>query len=488
MLKNRSNNLYIKALNKIKMHLFYDAENLLLFILKKEYVNGLYFQLGIVYLSQSKYNKCIEYFEKSIDKNELVIKSYYNIGISYKGNYNKAISCIQKVINIFKNNNKLVQDEIFNFCKFYQILSIIYRYIGDYNNSRKYALLSIKENKNNIDSIFILSSFTNAVNNLEYFNLLNSYKKELSNIEKKGNNLSTSLLYFALAKSERESGNYKKSFKYYAKGNKFRNLHHQKLFPIEPNYENIKNKIFTKYHNYDLTKNLKTKNYPQVIFIVGLPRSGSTLIETIISCRNRTKSLGEYMGIVDALHFNNVDYYFNNLNNFIDINNFENIDFLIDKQLINFKNIPFLIKNFSNCKIINMIRNPLDNILSMFATDLHDVSLYNTTDFNFILKYYNFWSDLMKYWKKMYPNYIYDCYYDKIVHNPKKYITKLLKYLEFEWSDDYLKFYKSKNNIGTASNYQVKQPIYKTSSKRWINYSKDLKPIMKLLDAKGIKY
>ena len=135
MLKNKLNNLYIKALNKIKMHLFYDAENLLLFILEKEYVNGLYFQLGFVYLSQSKYNKCIEYFEKSIDKNELVIKSYYNIGISYKGNYNKAISCIQKVINIFKNNNKLVQDEIFNFCKFYQILSMIYRYIGDYNNS-----------------------------------------------------------------------------------------------------------------------------------------------------------------------------------------------------------------------------------------------------------------------------------------------------------------------------------------------------------------
>lgn len=488
MSKNKLSDLYINAINRIKKGLFYDAENILLFILENEYVNGLYFQLGFVYFSQSKYNKCIEYFEKSIDKNELVIKSYYNIGLSYKGNHYKAISYIQKVINIFKNNNKLVQDEMFNYSKFYQILSIIYKYIGDYDNSRKYALISIKEDKYNTESIHIISSFTNSVNNSEYLKLLDSYKKKLSYIEKKGNNLYTSLLYFSLGKSENELGDYKKSFEYYTKGNKFKSLHHQKLFPIEPNYENIKNNIFTKYNNYDLTKISKTKNYPQVIFIVGLPRSGSTLIETIISYKSRTKSLGEYMGIVDALHFNNVDYYFNNLNKFIDINNLENIDFLIDKQLVNFKNIPFLIKNFNNCRIINMIRNPLDNILSMFTTNLYDISLYNTTDFNLILKYFNFWCDVMKYWKELYPNNIYDCYYDKIVDNPKKYISELLEYLEFEWSDDYLEFYKSKNNIGTASNYQVKQPIYKTSSKRWKNYSDDLKPIIKLLNENGIKY
>ena len=69
---------------------------------------------------------------------------------------------------------------MFNYSKFYQILSIIYKYIGDYDNSRKYALISIKEDKYNIESIHILSSFTNAVNNSEYLKLLDSYKKELS--------------------------------------------------------------------------------------------------------------------------------------------------------------------------------------------------------------------------------------------------------------------------------------------------------------------
>jgi hypothetical protein len=135
-----------------------------------------------------------------------------------------------------------------------------------------------------------------------------------------------------------------------------------------------------------------------------------------------------------------------------------------------------------------MIRNPLDNILSIYLTDIEYSCDYTDSDLNKIYAYYKFWKNIIKEWKSKYPNKIYDYYYDNLVNEPKKYIKELIDYVGFEWSDKYLKTQKSKIKTNTSSVYQIRQGIYKTSSKRWKNYKDNLKGIIKKLNEDCVDY
>ncbi len=471
-MENILKNLFNNGVNNLLKNKFDEAEKIFLLILKKGYVEKLYYFLGYTYLKKLYYFKAQTYFEKSIQRNESIIESYFNIGLSYEADHEKSIYYLEKLIKKFQKNN-FIENKTFNISMFYQKLAKIYKYIGDYINSEKYVYKSLEYNKLTINSLYILSTFSNVNKNNNYHQLIQSYVSKIPNIIKKLDNQEIACLYYILGKAEDELGNYRKSFNYYKRGNFYKNLVFKKWF-ITPDYEKRKKYLFEK---YEFENKLTNKNYPQVIFIVGLPRSGSTLVETILNCNINTKSLGEYAKITDTLKYNNLDIYFNNL---------EQYDILIDKQLANFQNIPFLINNFNNCKIINMIRNPLDNILSIYTTFLEETSLYNSATLEDIFKYFIFWKEVMKYWKSKYNDKIYDCYYDRMVIDPTENIKKLIKFVDFEWDDKYLNHHLFKQKVNTSSNFQVKQKIYKTSLNKWEKYQEFLKPIIKKFDENSI--
>ena len=129
-----------------------------------------------------------------------------------------------------------------------------------------------------------------------------------------------------------------------------------------------------------------------------------------------------------------------------------------------------------------MTRNPLDNILSIFLTDINYANDYIDSDLDWIYNYFKFYKEIIEEFKVKYPNNIYDCKYDNIVNDPEKYIKELINYVGFEWSDKYLNFNKSNITVTTASVHQVRQKIYKSSSRRWINYREQLKGIISKLE------
>jgi hypothetical protein len=95
-------------------------------------------------------------------------------------------------------------------------------------------------------------------------------------------------------------------------------------------------------------------------------------------------------------------------------------------------------------------------------------------DIDEICEYYNLYSNIMKYWHSLLPNFIYDINYEKLVKKPKEQIKYLLKECNLDWNDNCLKFYENKRAVQTRSDIQVRRKIYKTSINLWKNYRKNL--------------
>ena len=252
--------------------------------------------------------------------------------------------------------------------------------------------------------------------------------------------------------------------------------------------ENAFNKKF--FSNY--TESINLDKTP--IFIVGMPRSGTTLVEQILSSHPNVFGGDELNYIPDL-----VKKYLKNDLNLLNtdseilrqISN-EYIDRLkklssdskkiTDKLPMNFKWIGLIKIILPNSKIVHCTRDSRDICLSIFKNFFTSNKMNFAYDIEEICEYYNLYSNMMKYWQTLLPNFIYDINYEKLVKKPKDQIKYLLKECNLDWNDNCLKFYENKRAVQTRSDIQVRQKIYKTSINSWKNYRKDLEgPFSKLM-------
>jgi hypothetical protein len=118
----------------------------------------------------------------------------------------------------------------------------------------------------------------------------------------------------------------------------------------------------------------------------------------------------------------------------------------------------------------------MDNCLSIFKNYFpygHEYS-YDLTELG---QYYNLYLDLMCHWNSTLPGFIYELSYEDLVFDQDKQVRQLLEHCHLPWDDACLDFYKTERLVNTASNAQVRQPIYKDSVMRWKRYEKQLKPL-----------
>lgn len=235
-----------------------------------------------------------------------------------------------------------------------------------------------------------------------------------------------------------------------------------------------------------------------MIFIVGMPRSGTSLIEQIVSAHSLVYGCGELDFLnriikrefftndnVDTIKFKNLND--DNIENFTDdyikfVEKFElHSSKYTDKAPLNFIWIGFIKIFFPNSKIIHCVRESKDNILSLYKNSF-DEHLNFTYDFDDLFVFYKEYLELMDFWKKKFPDTIYDAVYEKIINEPKNEIEKLLKYCDLEYEENCLKFYNNKRLIKTVSSSQARKPIYNSSVSSFRNYEKYFKDIFLKLD------
>ena len=301
-------------------------------------------------------------------------------------------------------------------------------------------------------------------------------------------------MMFALGKAYESKKDFKESFKFYNDGNWMQRK------TVEYNAEENSKSI-------DLTIDFFKQNKEQLnfdsgisskdpIFILGLPRAGSTLLEQILSSHSMiegTEELHNIMTIGRRIRTTNDSK--NYLNNLLDLNK-ENIssygnmyidetrwarkdnNFFIDKMPNNFPHIGLIKMILPNAKIIDARRNPLDGCFSCFK-QYFAKGQHFTYDLDDVARYYKDYLKIMKFWNNYFPDEIHTVCYENVINNPEQEVRLMLKYLGLDFEKSCMDFHKSSRPVKTASSEQVRQPIYKSGMNYWENYEDDLSTLVK---------
>ena len=389
---------------------------------------------------------------------------------------------LSKNLNFFREKNNL--DEVIKILLIEKKnnpkdLDVLFQLAGAYRSSGNFdAALS------NYDEI-LLSDETYTAAYRMVGTIINhkkngKYLKKIEKIKEK-NNLSLEQkidLYFSLGKAYEDLSEKEKSVNYYLLANKSKKEITKYNFKIHKEHFE---QIYETFKNIDFDdKKLKIINNKKVIFFCGLPRTGSTLFENIIASHKEVYSGGElpYLNrlvkkyfsdnsklnrdkIFYNLHNKNTDFvndYFKNLSthNFSEKN-------ITDKQLENFRWIGLIKLFFPNSKIILCKRNYKANAVSIYKNNFSS-GYYNwTNDPEDILNYIKYYNKFINFWKKSFPNELFEVEYEELVKERDIIIKEMINFCELDWDPNCLLYYKNKSPIKTASAFQARQPIYKSS-------------------------
>lgn len=371
----------------------------------------------------------------------------------------------------------------------YNNLGVIYQQEGDHQ----------KANTLFEKAITIDPGFADAYYNLS---IGDSYKKKpnfLNKIEKllEQNDLAKNaeiVCHFALGKIYDDLGLYDQAFMHYKNGNDLK----ETGFNI-PAYEKYINSITQTFKPEIIKKGEAIKKSANdIIFIVGMPRSGTTLIEQIISSHHSVTAGGE-LGLIGD--------YIDDLDNIVTINEpyphcastldqmqldslssrllidlerkYPGHSIITDKTPINFLHIGFITLLFPQSKIIYCQRDPLDVCLSCYFQNFNRQHHYSN-NLKTLGQFYNLQSRLMNHWQAIIPERILTVQYEQLVSNGEEEIRRIIDFCQLEWDDECLKFDRKSGKVKTASNWQVRQPLYNSSVRRWKNYEIH---IQELIDA-----
>ena len=407
--------------------------------------------------------------------------------------YDGAIDLYKKALEILKENTNVPKASslgiLFSLAVAYQsnnniedtrqtikqIFSIEASHVGAHKLISSITKYSI-EDKNSLNHLKTMEQLDSQIND-------NNYERKLD-------------ISYALGKSYEDLRDYKKSFYYLNIANELKLK--EKGSNIDAEKKAIQNIIKT-FDGIDLDKTNQDINQKKIIFICGMPRSGTTLAEQIISSHSEVYGAGELIYLQQVLKKNFVENSKYNKQHIIEnqslpknvisseyheyfklYNIKENI--ITDKAPQNFRLIGFIKLFFPNCKIIHCHRNPKDNCLSLFKNSFASQTMNWTNKAEDIAEYYNLYSEIMKFWKTKIPNFIYDLDYDKLVQDKESEISKILNFCELEWDEKCLSPDKnSKTPIKTVSIAQARQPIYKSSLNSSDNYEKYLSKMFSIL-------
>jgi hypothetical protein len=247
---------------------------------------------------------------------------------------------------------------------------------------------------------------------------------------------------------------------------------------------------------------IESSNNPEVpIFILGLPRSGTTLVEQVLSSHSKIASLGE----VSSFAFSLIHSVGQNIGKMdlirkstaIDMQRLgeryihaikghgENAQYLIDKTPLNFLYIGLIKKALPQARIIHLSRHPLDSCFAMFKT-LFRMGYPFSYSLDDLAQYYVAYHQLMAHWQSLFKEDLFDLSYQSLVESPEPQIKKILDYCHLEWQPKVMEFHKNDSASATASAAQIRQPIYKSSVEKWCHYETQLSPLKSLLESRGI--
>jgi hypothetical protein len=230
---------------------------------------------------------------------------------------------------------------------------------------------------------------------------------------------------------------------------------------------------------------------PKPIFILGMPRSGTSLVEQILASHSQVYGAGELVLLgqsINSMDWNSTQITSNMLRSiresyFSGLSGIGASELVVtDKMPFNFLWIGFIVSAIPDAKIVHVRRDARATCWSNFANSFSGEGSEFAYDLEDVARYYNMYGDLMTFWHEMFPDQIYDLNYEALTENQEAETRKLLEYVDLDWEERCLDFHKTKRAVRTASAQQVRQKMYQGSSNKWRAYERHLNPMLKLLD------
>ena len=431
--------------------------------------------LGNVLVDLGQKEAAIESYEWAIAYKADYAQAYLNLAILFsKLDPIKAVDCYKKAIIIDPNYDVA-----------YFNLASTYRHLGLKDD----AIAAYEK------AIKIKPNYADAHKNLSAIKKYNKNDSQILQMEtlisKKDLNESDQIsLNFALAKVNEDLGNENDFFKFLNKGNKLRKK--------ELNYTFNKDKeVILKIKDVfnaplqQVKKPSNKKSALKPIFIVGMPRSGTSLVEQIISSHNEVYGAGELdflakivaPGLKESIDNKNFftgkailsirEQYLDSLSSFS-----ASESFITDKMPLNFRFIGFILSAFPEAKIVHLNRDARATCWSIYKHYFKSNGNGYAHNFKDLVSYYSLYKDLMVFWNDLYPNKIYDICYEDLTINQEEETRKLLNYCELDWDENCLNFHTNARAVKTTSALQVRQKMYQGSSEAWKKYEAHLQPLI----------
>jgi len=435
--------------------------------------------LANVHVDLKELKEALSCYQKAIEINPKIVTAHNNLGLLYRDlqDSENSIKCYQKAIELEPS-----------YANSHHNLGQIYKEMGQFEKSIKSHKAAIKYEPNDLINYYFLSELEkNTVDK----NLKGKIEKILLGDKTTVKNLAYG--NYLLAKYERKRKNYEKELNYLVKGHNNFYKTKQKKFDENNKY------CFDGVHQVMKGAKLEPSNKKddikaKPIFIIGVPRSGSTLVERIIGSGKEFIPVGEETGVIGRYVLDKVQV--KQSLNLGDVNSVRNELFAIykdrglmlkkynytftDKSLDNFLYLELIREIYPNAKIINCKRDVFSSIVSIFQNNLTELSW--THNLENIFRYFDNYFKIIENYNAVNSNFIYELQLEKLINNPAEEAKKLMKFCELPWDKKCLEFYKRKDLISkTASNIQVRQAIFKHPSNKYLPYKK-------YIDKYGKKY
>jgi len=437
-----------------------------------------HFNLGNLQKEFKELKKAELSYLKAIELRPSFPNAHNNLGLVYSemGKSDEAISSYNRAVEISPNHAGA-----------YNNLGRIFTETGEFKKAIKAHEAAIKIEPENLMHFFYLCELDK---NFLDKNLKNKIEKILNN---KPHQVNIIFGNFLLSRYVRNEKKYDLEFSHLVKAHKYYFNSKKEKFELGVKY--IFNDVLqiSNFAEFDSEK-ISTSDQVKPIFIVGVPRSGSTLVEKVIGSGKKNISMGEEISVFEnfinkkileknSLNLGNMESFRNEIINIYNEKGLikEKNNFIFtDKSLNNFFYLELISKIFPGVKIINCKRNIISSIISIFQNNLTDLAWAH--DLENIFKYFDNYFQIIDKFEKNNPNKVYNLDFEKFTSEPDAESKKLMSFCDLPWDKKCLEFYKRKDIFSkTASRQQIRQAIYKNTAERYMPYKS-------LLNKYGNKY
>lgn len=430
--------------------------------------------LGNAYREIGKTQEAIECYEWAVAYNSGFAQAYNNLGIAYRdlNKFDLSLESFEKSFSIKSD----FSEPLFN-------SAILHKDLGNKDLSELALKKLIAINPNYFSAYRNLSGLITFSKNDPLISQMESLYSDIDINQSDSIDLS-----FALSKVYEDLGDKRKQFKFLNEANKLRKQELNYSFQQSRDLHLTIKKIFKK-PLLKIKKSSFSESNIRPIFIVGMPRSGTSLVEQILASHKYVFGAGELSFLSEILNPMLKDVKTSSslkndslalrekyLSKISSIGADENI--VIDKMPSNFRYVGFIKLAFPEAKIIHVERDAMATCWSIYKNYFDSNGLGFSYNQNDLAKYYRMYKETIEFWHKAFPGQIHDLSYESLTINQEGVTRNLLEYCDLDWDKNCLNFHKNKRIVRTTSSIQVRQKIYQGSSEEWKKYKDYLKPLI----------